>query len=179
MGIITASFPSVNVRRGGSSTPRRAGARSLLAVACAASLLLFNSACYSYRRVEPTALAGGQRVEVALTDAARVRLGEQFGGSVASVRGLVVGREASGYTIAVDRLRYVSGATSRWSGETVSIAAPDVAIVQERRMSAVRTALLAGVGVGALVFLTLGMDWIGFGSDDDRNPGRDPTNPDQ
>jgi hypothetical protein len=178
MGILTASFPSVLVRRGDWSIPRRARARSLSAVACAASLL-FNGACHSSRRIEPAALSGGQRVEFALTDAARVRHGEQLGGSVATLRGRVVGTGVGGYTIAVDRVRYLSGATSRWSGEPISISSSDVATVHERRVSVARTGLIAGAAVGALAFLTLGMDWIGFGSDDDGNPGRGPTGPEQ
>jgi hypothetical protein len=138
-------------------------------------VLLFNSACHSYRQIDSAAgLAPGQRVSIEITDQARVRLSEQLGGSVARVDGAIVGHDGDQYVVSVSRVGYVGGTTSNWSGERVRIGRSEVARVQERRISTVRTGLFAGGIIAGLAILTIGMDWIGFGQDDDRRP--DPGN---
>jgi hypothetical protein len=158
---------------------RRRATRSLVGVGCGGALL-FNTACYSYRPIDTaTGFTPRQRVAVDVTDQARVRLGEQLGSGVSRIEGTVVAHEGEQYVLSVSRVGYVGGTTTNWAGENVRVARADVARVQERRLSGVRTGLLAGGIAAALVVLTLGMDWIGFGSDDDRRPDPGNGDPDQ
>jgi hypothetical protein len=160
--------------RDGCERVRKQWVPKLSTLACAGAMLL-NTACYTYRPVDPTVGADpGQEVRLEITDQGRLRLNQQFGGSVAGVHGRILAQDADQLTVGISRVRYLSGATSNWAGERVQLQRSEIALVQERRLSQTRTGLLAGGLIAALVVLTIGMDWIGFGADPaDRTPGGD------
>jgi hypothetical protein len=171
----SALRPESSPFRSGFHPLRKEWARKLVAWACAGALLVNTAGCYSHRQIDSASgLTSGQRVTLELTDQGRARLAEQLGGSVARVQGAVISQDGDQLSISVARVGYIGGTISNWSGETVRIQRADISSVQERQLAPVRTGLLAGGIIAALVVLTVGMDWIGFGSDDGRQqPGEE------
>ena len=120
--------------------PRAVAVRRLVPVA----LLLATSGCYAYTRVAPDAVAPGRELRLTLTDLGSAELWRELGPRASAVDGLIAARDSSAFRVAVMQVVRSGGTEERWSGEMVRLPQPAVAVVETRRFSRTRTALLAG-----------------------------------
>lgn len=153
----------------------RASRRRRLTAAGALGALLFNTACYSYARVD-RAPEPGQSVAILVNDAGRAALGTQLGAGIDRVDGRLVSADGDGYVVAVSRVHYVRAPAATWSGEQVRLRAADVARVDRRTLSKGRTiAAVGGVVAAVVVFaVTRGLDGFGREADSPRPPDPGP-----
>jgi hypothetical protein len=91
------------------------------------------------------------------------------------VEGRLTAVTDSGYTLAVQSVESVRGATTPWAGEPVTLQRSDVGTVRLRRLDRARTALGAAAAVGAVAAFLLGRSLITGGTDGGRP--RLPTDP--
>lgn len=108
-------------------------------------------ACYRYEPVATPAPEPGAFVSVTLTDeASRARVGS-LGADVTALRGRLVAQDSDSIRVAVSAVVSNRGIETSWRGEQVELPLTDVALIQRRRFSAGRSALLAGVGLTGIV----------------------------
>ena len=107
--------------------------------------------CYSNYtlRSAPTA---ERQVTVTLTDAGSRELAPSLGAGVQLIDGRVVSASADALVMDVVRLVHQDESATRWHGERVTVPMHAVEMVEGRRFSVVRTAVLAG-GLVTLVYL--------------------------
>ena len=114
------------------------------------------SGCYHYIPVANTALAPGTLVSVNVSTRGAERLSPSLGTSVSVLDGAIVSTNGDGMTLALQSIRRRGELQpSSWAGEPITLAADDVAQVQERRLSrgrtiAASTALVAGA-IGVII----------------------------
>jgi len=116
-------------------------------------LLSLLAACYTYRPLETTTPAPGQRVSAQLTTEGSRDLTMQIGPEVLHVEGNVVDADSAGMDLDVLEIESYRGIRSDWHGERVRLPRVAVAGMQQRRLSIGGTGLLAGAltaGVYAL-----------------------------
>lgn len=136
-------------------------AQRSVSVLCALALAL-QIGCFSYLPVQSTPPAPAQQVGVVINDRGRVLLGDRVGASVDRIDGKVVSRQDGSLVIDVYRVTDLRGNTATWTGERVSI--PEEAILgyRARKVSKVKTLLLVGVVVLAILgTLKSGLDLFG------------------
>jgi hypothetical protein len=114
--------------------------------------LLGTTACYDYVRVD-TAPPAGERVSFEISDRGRVALADRFGPGLAQIEGNFVSAQGNEYVVNVRRTSQIDGTSSVWAGEETRINRDYVGSLRTRKLSKVRTALVAGAvvaGAGAL-----------------------------
>jgi hypothetical protein len=121
-------------------------------------------ACYAYH---PAAAAPelASRVSVVLSDFGRLEASRQIGPRADRVEGALVAVTDTGYLLAVSGVKPLNAEWVRWTGETVSVRRDHVALLYERRLSKVRTAVFIGGAVAALVATVVRFDLFGIGND--------------
>jgi hypothetical protein len=139
---------------------------------CALALAL-QIGCFSYLPVQSTPPVPAQQIGVVINDRGRVLLGDRVGASVDRIDGRVVSRQDGSIVLDVFRVTDLRGNTATWTGERVSI--PEEAILgyRARKVSKVKTLLLVGVVVLAILgTLKSGLDLFGDPATD--RPGDGP-----
>lgn len=139
--------------------------------------LLTLQGCYVYTPVYTSAPPTGESVVLNISDRGRVALGERLGPGVISIRGRVNSVAEEQLSLNVASVGYISGETSLWSGEAMSLSREYVSHVQVRKLSKSRTWMVVGattvvVGTfiatrGLLSFLT---DLTGGGGEGEPPP---------
>lgn len=117
-------------------------------------LLLVCSACYEYAPVRTGPMARGAAVRVDLATPQRVRLTDYTVEDVVRVDGEYVGESADTVVLSVTTVRARSGFESLGGGATVRVARSDMAALQYRRFSAVRSAGLGGLLLAGAIGIT-------------------------
>ncbi len=143
------------------------------AVICALAPSIL-SGCYTYRPVVATQPVAGTRVDLHLTDEGRIAVRERIGPDVARVEGSLVYRNDTSFVLRVAEVHGLYGARNVWGGEEVGIRRDYVGLVRERRFDTMRSVLLGGLVVAALVVI-FATDLVGFGGDSD--VWREPPDP--
>lgn len=125
------------------------------------------SGCFTYA---PTRDAPGQaaRVRVTLSSPADFRLRDFTANEVVVAEGEVVRVEEERLVLSALELRARSGYEFIGQGETIAIPRSNVAVLETRRVSAWRSALVAGALVAVM---TLTEQLIGIGGGDDNGGG--------
>jgi hypothetical protein len=123
--------------------------------------------CYAYGPPEGPAPEPGQRVRAQLTSSGAAWLLENWGRSRSSVDGLFVRGETDEVVLAAWRADLPGMTGFDASIDTVRVPRRHVAQLQERRLSPVRTAVAAAVGVGIVSLAVSELAGIGGSSGDD------------
>ncbi len=139
---------------------------------CALALAL-QIGCFSYLPVQSVPPVPAQQVGVVINDRGRVLLGDRVGASVDRIDGKVVSRQDGSIIVDVYRVTDLRGNTATWTGERVSI--PDEAILgyRARTFSKMKTLLLVGSIVMAIV-ASVGKSLDLFGDELAERPGEGP-----
>jgi hypothetical protein len=126
--------------------------------------------CYTYVPAAAPPTERGSRVRVNLADPAELRLANVTANDVVTVTGDVIHLAEDSLALSAWELRSASGFEHLASGETVRIERDNIAGLERRKLSALRSALVTGALVlgGALFFAVVG------GGD---NGGEGPRNP--
>lgn len=117
--------------------------------------------CYDYHPLTAPSPDQGSYVAATLTETGSVALARYLGPDAFLVRGRYLGTGEAGVVVAVTSVELKRGTTVSWAGETVVLPGEAVASLDVRRLAKGRTALLAGVGAGGLVFTTLAFSLLG------------------
>jgi hypothetical protein len=125
--------------------------------------------CYEYVPVESPTGPVGRLVELRITDPGRVGLEQRFGPGLDRVEGRLVAQHESDLTVSVLSVTNLDGEHTRWSGESVHLDRSFVRTVKSRRLSPVKTALVA-TAAAAVLYFTAGRALTGG--------GKDPADPD-
>lgn len=136
-----------------------------------ALLLLCLSAlngCYSYARVPSETPVDRGRVRLHLSEPRSVALTNTTANDVVFVEGEVVRAGPDSLALSVWNLRARSGYEQRAMGETVVLPRGQMVDVERRRLSPVRSGLLAGAVV---LLTTLVSSFMGGGGEDGGGPG--------
>jgi hypothetical protein len=147
-----------------SAVVRRAGLAGVVPLAAQ-----LTSGCYSTMPVG-SATVGPKDVVLELTDRGRVDLKGALGASPLRVTGRLTAATDSTYTLAVREVETVRGETATWQGEAVTVRRSSVGLVQERRFSRARTALVVLGAVGAVVAFFVTRSLISGGGSDTDTP---------
>ncbi|HVE36260.1 MAG TPA: hypothetical protein VNC18_22015 [Gemmatimonadaceae bacterium] len=130
--------------------------------------------CYEYVSVESPSAPVGAQVELKISDPGRVGLMPRFGPGLDLIEGRLVAEGDSELTLRVASVTNLDGEHMRWSGESVNLNRGFVRSVKSRRLSPVRTAVLAAAA-GAVLYVTAVKGLVGSGKDPPDTP--DPANP--
>lgn len=130
--------------------------------------------CYEYVPVDSPASSVGKVVELKITDPGRVGLAERFGPGLDVVEGKLVAQRDNELTVSVTNVKTFEGGNAKWSGESVNLDRGYVRSLSSRRISPVKTAVLAAAA-GAVLYFTAAKSLSGGGKDP-AEPG-DPPNP--
>lgn len=132
--------------------------------------------CYRYTPLETGVPPVGETVELQISDRGRVELGHRFGRGVAKIEGRLTSVTAEQYELTVAAVSFLSGETSRWSGESIRLARDVVETAAVRRLDKRRSWITAAVvTVGVTVFIaTRGLIVDFFGNTDDSPPTTEP-----
>jgi hypothetical protein len=152
----------------------RLDGRRITALVAMVALLPNVTGCYESLAVRTAVVPVGTQVSLAITDRGRVALGPQMGEGVVRLNGTVADASDSVYVVKISSVDYLAAPTGHWTGEEIKVPRDYIASVEERRLSRKRSWLMAGLAVGAIVVLSLGIKIIGGGSVPD---GRIPENP--
>jgi hypothetical protein len=147
-------------------------AQRSVGVLCALALAL-QIGCFSYLPVQSAPPLPAQQVGIVINDRGRVLLGDRVGASVDRIDGKVISRQDGSIVVDVYRVTDLRGNTATWTGERVSI--PDEAILgyRARTFSKMKTLLLIGSIVFAIV-ASLGKSLDLFGDELAERPGEGP-----
>ena len=119
------------------------------------------AACYDYHPLTAPSPDQGSYVAATLTETGSVDLARYLGPDVFAVRGRYLATGEAGVVVSVTSVELKRGTVVSWAGETVVLPSEAVASLDVRRLAKGRTALLAGVGAGGLVFTTLAFSLLG------------------
>ena len=145
-------------------------AASILSIAMA----LNTSACYSYVPVTGTPVPGSE-VALVVTDRGRVALNERVGPEIDELRGTLVGKTDSSYTLAMKQAVALRRSSTTWTGESLSVSSAFVGSVREKRFSRSRSWLVAGGAAAALVAFIASRSFFDGRSNVDIDPSKPPT----
>ena len=120
--------------------------------------------CYT---VEPllTAPSPGQELVVQLTDAGSAQLAQYLGPGVSVINGRYSTTTADTLSLSVTSTETRTGDVHFWAGEPVEISKSVIATVNEKKLSALRSVLVAGAVIAGGLTLRLG---FGGSSGNDR-----------
>lgn len=139
---------------------------------CALALAL-QIGCFSYLPVQSTPPVPAQQIGVVINDRGRVLLGDRVGASVDRIDGKVVSRQDGSIVLDVYRVTDLRGNTATWTGERVSIPEDAILGYRTRKVSKLKTLLLVGVIVLAILG-TLRSSLDLFGDPATERPGDGP-----
>jgi hypothetical protein len=117
--------------------------------------------CYDYHPLTTPSPDPGCYLAATLTEAGSADLARYLGPDVFVVRGRYLGTGEGGVIVSVTAVELKRGTVESWAGETVVLPSEALASLDVRRLAKGRTALLAGVGAGGLVFTTLTFALLG------------------
>jgi hypothetical protein len=135
-----------------------------------AAMLPTLHACYEYVPLVATNPPVGQLIDLQISDAGRVGLGDRFGAGVEEIIGRIVSQQGNELTVNVFSVKQLNGETTQWTGETVRIDRANVGMIKERQLSAGRTAVVAIGGAAALVLLLTNRNLLGSFSGSSEEP---------
>lgn len=136
----------------------------------------FAQGCYEYTPARTTPMIGST-LSLDLTDRGRVGMGDQIGPSARTIEGVVRAQDDSAYMLKVSSVVYLNGQLNRWTGEPLTVSRGFVTNLRERQFSRSRTALVAAIGVGAVVAFIVSRGLLGFGNTTpDTGPGQGGEN---
>jgi hypothetical protein len=141
----------------------------------AIAMLSGAQACYEYVPVESSVAPVGKQVELKISDPGRVGLAPRFGPGLDRVEGRLVAQRDNELTLSVTNVTTLEGGSTKWSGESVNLDRGYVRSVSSRRLSPVKTAVLA-VAASAVLYFTAAKSLTGGGKDPD-DPGEGPNPP--
>lgn len=118
-----------------------------------AAALLVSTACYSHRPVVGQTLPAGTQIVISINDAGRSALGGQLGPEISDIEGRLISKDSTEYVMAVSQLLLLRGGRQVWSGERIRVKTEYISIVNEKRFSKTRTAMVSGLAVGAAALL--------------------------
>lgn len=118
-----------------------------------AAALLVSTACYSHRPVIGQTLPAGAQIIISINDAGRAALGGQLGPEISDIEGRLISKDSAEYVMAVSQLLLLRGGRQVWSGERIRVKTEFISIVNEKRFSKTRTAMVSGLAVGAVALL--------------------------
>lgn len=155
-------------------TARRFGrAAQHAVVACGVgSALLVMSGCYELVPHEPaSSMRSGTEAVIILNDAGRVAVGPELGPEVRQVSGIVSAANDSTITVALDGVAMLSGETSSYQGQPLTLRRADIKSLGERRFSVARSAAVT-VAIGAAAIALIATTRLG-GSGSGAGPSKD------
>jgi hypothetical protein len=123
------------------------------------------SGCYTFMPAASNPSPGTQLV-LGLNDQGRATLGRSVGPAAEAIEGKLQAKSDSAYLISVSSVRYFNGGTNVWSGEPLTVGTSFVQQAQERRFSASKTALAAGIAAAAVLSFILSRSLFGSSSPD-------------
>ena len=132
--------------------------------------------CFNYVPLGSTAPDPGATIRAHLTDSAAAVLAPTVGPGIGALEGRVLRRDESAIELAVSaaRFRFGGGSQARY-GESLAVPRFGIAAVEQRKLSPLRTALLAGGvvlgGLGILIAADVGSGGGGGGGG-----GKPPAN---
>lgn len=143
--------------------------RAVSAVVAAVCL----AGCYTYAPPAAALPDPGRTFAFELTDLGRAALAAGVGSATDRVEGLLVSLTDTAYSVSVTRVFDLRGRVYPWGGETVSLRHEYVAGLRERRLSAARTGIAAGIVSSSIVALiaTRGFGVAGGAGGDDTGTG--------
>ncbi len=120
---------------------------------CVLPTLVLCTGCYEYTplRVAAAPTGKGLSLELLLNDRGRADLSDRLGPDALSLEGLLVQRDESSYAINVQSVSYFNRASSKWTGERLTVTTGQLRDVREKRLSRGKTGLAIGGAIGALV----------------------------
>lgn len=147
-------------------------------VAAVLSLLsLFaTGACYSYVPVTGTP-APGQELALVITDRGRAALSERVGPELDQLRGTLVTRNDSSYTLAMKQAVTLRRVSNTWTGESLTVSSSLVGSVRERRLDRGRSWLLAASATAAVVAFIATRSFLDGNRNIETDPSTPPTGP--
>lgn len=140
---------------------------------CAVSLSL-QMGCYTFKPLQTSVPATGNRIAVILNDRGRYALGDRLGSAVDKVDGLLVGVDSTSVTLEVYRTTDLRGGDASWTGERVQVPKDAISGYQERQFSKRRTWILVGTTVGVVVASMLMVNLNLFSGFSHTDPGTPP-----
>ncbi len=117
---------------------------------CAVTLSL-QIGCYTFKPLQTSVPATGNRIAVVVNDRGRFALGDRLGSTVDRVDGLLVAVDSMNATLEVYRTTDLRGNQTTWTGERVQVPKDAISGYQERQFSKRRTYILVGTMVGAVL----------------------------
>jgi hypothetical protein len=120
--------------------------------------------CYYYEPVPAVTPRPGSYLALALTDSGTAHWWPYLGPDVGAVRGHLVSSDERAFTLSVLSVGLRHGPDLYWKGETVTLQREFVAELRERRLSKVRTLLIAGGSITAFVSILSIFTDFGIGS---------------
>jgi len=106
-----------------------------------------SSGCYQYIPLTPQAAPVGSQVRIELSDRGVVSVEPALGQSVTAVEGTVRGVAADSLTISLASVQRRGSATQTWAGETIVLKSEEIRTVSERRLSQMRTTVVAASAI--------------------------------
>lgn len=129
----------------------------------------FTSGCYTVTPLQ-TAPVPGTTLVMDLNDRGRVALGPSIGSAATQVEGVLQSKTDSAYVLAVTQVGYLNGQSNRWTNEPLTIQSDLVRELRQRTFSRSRTALSAGIGIGALAAFIATRALLGSGNQTNNGP---------
>lgn len=129
-------------------------------------MALLLQGCYETLPLEQGPPPTTVSVQLLLNDKGRVAVADKLGSAVNKVEGMLTAQNSDSYTLAVSMVFQLDGNSSKWNGESVTIAKDGTAGYQIHRFNQTRTVVLvAAIVAAAVVFLvTAGLTGGGTGS---------------
>jgi len=129
--------------------------------------------CYTYAPPAANRPDPGRTFAFEITDVGRAALAAGVGSATDRVEGTLVNVTDTAYSVSVTRVIDLRGRVYPWGGETVSLRHEYVASLRERRLSAARTGIAAGIVTSSVVALvaTRGFGVAGGAGGDDSGTG--------
>lgn len=118
-----------------------------------AAALLVSTACYSHQPVIGQTLPAGAQIVISINDAGRLALGGQMGPEIAQIEGRLISKDSAEYVMSVAQLILLRGGQQVWSGERIRVKTEYITVVNEKRFSRTRTALVSAAALGAVALL--------------------------
>ncbi|MCA2984323.1 hypothetical protein [Gemmatimonas sp.] len=140
------------------------------------ALVLVSSACYSYVPVTGTPVPG-QEIALVVTDRGRVALNERLEPEIDELRGTLVRKTDSSYTLAMKQTVTLRRTTSTWAGESLSVASAFVGTVRRRELSRSRSWLVAGGAAAAVVAFIATRSFLDGNTSVETDTSKPPTGP--
>jgi hypothetical protein len=122
------------------------------------------AACHSYVSLSTPAPRPGSYVAATLTESGSTELTDYLGANAGVVRGRLLDDGQAGMTLSVQSVGLRRGYDLSWSGESVTLPHASIARVDERRVSKVRSVLLAMVAATGFVVLLRAFDLSASGT---------------